>query len=113
MLVWFVVYKKHAFDRHEMVAPVSSRDVVLFLFIVTGKFVEYFMLLNLASVTSSVHDSHSESDEELRLLSGLSESWGSLISLGSDFVFLDVHVYSIITITWSCILCDLHMCLSE
>ena len=53
---------------------------------------EYFMLLNLTSIVLSVDNSHSESYEESRLLSELSESWGSLISSGSDFVFLDVHV---------------------
>ena len=67
---------KHAFDTQEIDAPVSNRDVVLFLLNITGKFVAYFMLLSFTSIISSVSDSHSESDEESRLLSGLSESWG-------------------------------------
>ena len=87
--------------------------MVLFLLIVTGKFAAYFILLNLTSIISSACDSPSESDEESRLLSGLSESWGPLISSGSDFVFLDVHVCPIILLTLSLVLNDLHMCLSE
>ena len=67
---------KHAFDIHEIVAPVSDRDIVLFLLIVTGKFMAYFMLPHLTLMILSVHDSHAESDEESRLLSGLLESWG-------------------------------------
>ena len=89
---------KHALDIHEIAAPLSNRDIVLFLLIVTRKFVAYFMLLNLTSIISSVHDS--QSDEESRLLSGLSESWGSLISSGSDLVFLYVHVCPVILLTW-------------
>ena len=68
---------KHALDIHEMVASLSNRDIVLFLLMITGKFVAYLMLLNLALIISSVSDSHSESDEESKFLSGLSESWGS------------------------------------
>ena len=83
---------KHAFDMQEMVAPVSNREMVLLLLIVTGKFAAYFLLLNLTSIILSAHDSHSESEEESQLLSGLSESCGSLISSGSDFMFLDVHI---------------------
>ena len=45
---------KHALDIHEIVAPVSNRDIVLFLLIVTGKFAAYFMLLNLTSIILSV-----------------------------------------------------------
>ena len=81
---------KHALDICEIVAPVSNRDIALFLLMVTGKFVAYFMLLNLTSTISSVCNSHSESDEESKLLSGVSELWGSLESSGSDFAFLDV-----------------------
>ena len=62
---------KHTLDIHEIVAPVSNRDIVLFSLIVTGKFVAYFRLLNLTSIISSVHDSHSESDKQSGLLSGL------------------------------------------
>ena len=64
---------KHAFDIQEIVTPVSNREMVLFLFIVTGKFASYFILLNLTSIILSALDSHSESHEESRLLSGLSE----------------------------------------
>ena len=78
---------KHASDTHEIVTPVSNRDIVVFVLIVTGKFMAYFMLLNLTLIILSVHDSHSKSDEETRLLSGLLESRGSLISSDSDFVF--------------------------
>ena len=104
---------KHALDIHEMVDPVSNRNIVLFLLIVTGKFVAYFMLLNLTSIILSVHDSHSESDEESKVLSGLSELLGSLISSGSDFVLLHVHVCPVILLTWSLGLCVLHVCLSK
>ena len=65
---------KQAFDIEEIVAPVSNRDMALFLLIVTGQFAAYFMLLNLTSIVSSACDSHSESDEESKLISGLSES---------------------------------------
>ena len=98
----------HALDIHEIVAPVLNRDIMLFLIMVTGKFVAYFMLLNFISIISSVHDSHSESDEESKLPSGLVESWGSLVSSGSDFVLLGVHVCPLISLTWSlglCVLC--------
>ena len=37
---------------------------MLFLLMVTGKFVAYFILLSVTSINSPVHDSHSESDEE-------------------------------------------------
>ena len=103
----------HAFDIQEIVAHVSNRDIALFLLIVTGKFAAYFMLPNLTSIISSFHDNHSESDEEARLLSGLSESLESLISSGTDFVFLDVCGCPIILLTWLLVLCDLHVCLFE
>ena len=61
---------KHALDIHDIVAPVSNRDIVLFLLVVTGKFTTYFMLFSVTSIISSVHDCHSESDEESELLSG-------------------------------------------
>ena len=62
---------KHNLDIHEIVAPVSNRDIVMFLLMVTGKFMAYFILLSVTSIISSVHDSHSESDEESKFLSGL------------------------------------------
>ena len=34
---------KHAFDIQEMVVPVSNKDMALFLLIITGKFVAYFV----------------------------------------------------------------------
>ena len=83
---------KHDFDMQEMVAPVSNRQMVLLLVIVTGKFAAYFILHNFISIILSVHDSHLASDEESRLLSRLSESWGSLMSPGSNFVVLDACV---------------------
>ena len=89
---------KHAFDIQEIVAPVSNREMMLFLLIVTGKFAAYFILLILTSIISSACNSHSESDGESGLLSGLLESLGTLISSGSDFVFLDAHVSSIISL---------------
>ena len=54
--------------------PVSNRDIVSLLLIVTGKFVAYFVLLNLTSIISFSFDSHSESKEESNMLSELSES---------------------------------------
>ena len=76
----------------EMVVPVSNRKMVLLLLTVTQKFAAYFIFLNLTSIILLAHASHFESDEESRLLSGLSESRGSLMSLGSDFVFLEACV---------------------
>ena len=102
-----------ALDTREIVAPVSNRDIVLFLLMVTGEFMVYFMLLNMTLIISSVCDSHSESDEDSKLLLGLSESWGSLVSSGFDFVLLDVHVFPVIVLTWSLGLHVLHVCLSE
>ena len=61
----------------EIVVFVSNRDIVSFLLTVTGEFMAYFMLLNSTSIILSVCDSNSESDEESRLLSGLSQSWQS------------------------------------
>ena len=40
---------KHDFDIQEMVAPVSKKDIVSLLLIVTVKFAAYFVLLNLTS----------------------------------------------------------------
>ena len=91
---------KHAFDMQEMVAPVSNREMVLLLLIVTGKFAAYFMFLNLTLIILSACDSQSESEEESRLLSGLLESWGSLMFSGSDLVVLDVCVWPIIPSIW-------------
>ena len=104
---------KKVFDIHEIVAPASNRDIVLFIFIATGKSVAYFMLLNLISIISSVCDSLSEFNEESRLLSGLLESLGSLISFKFQFCVLDVHACPIISLTWWLVLCELHVCLSE
>ena len=69
---------EHAFDIHEVVAPVSEIVVNC-----DREIAAFFILLNLTSIISSADDSHSKSDEELRLLSGVSESWGSLMSSGS------------------------------
>ena len=66
---------KHPFDIHEMAVPVSNKDMVLFLLVVTGKFVIHFILLNLTSIILFACDSHSKSKEESRILSELSESW--------------------------------------
>ena len=73
---------KHTFDKQEMVVPVSNKDTVLVLSIVTGKFVAYFVLLNLTLIISFSFDIHSKSKEELRMLSELSESWCSLLVFG-------------------------------
>ena len=67
-----------------MVAPVSNKEIVLFLLIVTGKLTAYFVLLNLTSIILFSLDSHSESEEESSMLSELSESWCSLLISGSD-----------------------------
>ena len=95
---------KHAFDIQEMVAPVSDKDMVLFLLIVTGKFVTYFVLLNLTSITSSSCDSHSISEEELSMPSELSYSWCSLLFLGSDGALLGVQAELITSLTSSFLL---------
>ena len=73
---------KHAFDIQEMVAHVSNRDMVLFLLILTGKVTAYFILLDFTAKILYVYDSHSESKDESRILSELSESQCSLPSLG-------------------------------
>ena len=39
--------------------------------------------------------------------------WGSLISSGSHFLFLDAHVCPVISFSWSLVLCYLHLCLPE
>ena len=65
---------KHDFDTQEIVGPVSNREMVLLLSVVTEKFAAFFILLNLISIISSAHDSHSESEEESMLLSRLLES---------------------------------------
>ena len=103
---------KHDLDINKIVALVSNRDTVLFLLMVSGKFVAYFILLNLASIISSVHDTHSESDEESKLLLGLTESWWSLLSSVSDFEPLNVGICPVISLTWSLELCVLWTCLS-
>ena len=90
---------KHVFDIQEMVAPMSNKDMVLFLLIITGKFATYFVLLNLTSIILSVHDSHSESKEESSMLSEQSESWCSLLFLGSDGELLGVCVELITSLT--------------
>ena len=81
---------KHVFDIQEMVVPVSNKDIVLLLLIVTRKFAVYFMLLNLTSIILFSLASHSESKEELSMLTDLSESWCSLLFSGSESVFPDV-----------------------
>ena len=86
-----VICQKILFDIQEMIAPVSNREMVLLSLIVTGKFVAHFILLNLTSIISSAHNSHSGSEEESMLLSGLWESCGYLSS-GSDLLVLGAHV---------------------
>ena len=53
---------KHALDIQKMVAPVSNRERVLFLLIMTRNFAAYFILLSLILIISTAHDSHSESE---------------------------------------------------
>ena len=55
---------KHVFDIQEIVAPVSNREMVLLLLIVTRKVAGYFILLNLTSILSSACHSHFESEED-------------------------------------------------
>ena len=64
---------KHDLDKHEIVAPVSNKDIALLSVMVTGKFATYFMLLMVTLTTSPVNASHSELDGILKLLLGLSE----------------------------------------
>ena len=104
---------KHDFDIQEMVVPVSNKDIVLLLLIVTGKFAAYFMLVNLTSIILFSLDSHSESEEELSMLSELSESRCSLLISGSESVVLYVCVELVISLTLSLLLCGLCLCLSE
>ena len=82
---------KHTFDTQDMVASVSNREMALLLLVITGKFAAYFILLNLTSIISSVHDSQSELEEDLMLLSSLLELCGS-ISSGFELVVLGVNV---------------------
>ena len=113
ILAWGFSLSKHALDIHEIFVPVPNRIIVLFLLIVPGKIMAYFMFHSEASIISSVLDSHSESDEESKLLSGLSELCWSLVSSGFDFVLLDVCVCPVISLTWSLGLCVLHVHLSN
>ena len=80
---------------------------------VTRKFAAYFMSLMVSSITSSVHDSHSESDEVLKLLLGLLESGWLLPTafLVSDFVPLIESVWPVTSLTWLALLCLLWTCL--
>ena len=55
---------------------------------VTEKFATYFTLLMVTSITSSVHNSHSDSDVVLKLLFGLLEWVWSFVFSASDFVHL-------------------------
>ena len=52
----------------------------------------YLILLSLTSIILSAHDSDSESEEKLRILSELLESQCSLISLVSNVMLLDACV---------------------
>ena len=56
----------------------------------------------VTSITSLVCDSNSDSDEVLKLLLGLSESWWWLLIefLVSDFVPLSVCVWPVTSLTW-------------
>ena len=72
---------KHVFDIQEMVAPLSNKDIVLMLLIVTGKFAVYFVLFNFSSIISLSFDSHSQSKEESSMLSELSVLWCPLLFL--------------------------------
>ena len=62
---------KHAFDMQEIVAPVSKKDTVWLLLILTGKLAAYLVSLSL---TWLFHFSHSESETESMILSELSTS---------------------------------------
>ena len=44
------ILSKHVFDIQEMAEPVSNKNIVLLLLIVTGKFAAYFVLLTLYSI---------------------------------------------------------------
>ena len=99
-------------SKHEIVAPVSNTDTVLLQLMFTRKFVAYFILVMVTLIISSVHDSHSESDEESKLLLGLSESWWSSVSSVSDFVPLSIWVWPATLLTWSCFVV-LWTCLSK
>ena len=61
----------------------------------TEKFAAYFMLLMVTSISLSVFDSHSKSDEEPKLLLGLSKPWWSIVSSISDFVPLSIQVWPV------------------
>ena len=104
---------KHVFDIQEMVVPVSNKDIVLLLLTVTGKFAAYFVLLNFSSIIPFSCVSHSESEEELSILSEVSEAWCSLLISSSEWGLLDVCVELVISLTSLLLLCGLCLCLSE
>ena len=54
--------------------PVSNRDIVSLILIVTEKFLVYFVLPNLNLIILFSCDSHFESEEESSMLSELSAS---------------------------------------
>ena len=58
------------------------------------------MSLVVTSITLSVPDSHSEYDKVLKLLSGLLESWWSIVLTVSGFVPLSEQDWPVIWLTW-------------
>ena len=76
---------------------------------ITGKYATYFMSLTVISITSSVRDSHFESDEVLNLLLGLSELGWLLPTVFSIFNFVPLSecVWPVTSLTWLPLLCVL------
>ena len=104
---------KHVFDIHEMVVPLSNKEIFVLLLTVTRKFAKYLVLLNLTSIISFSFDIHSESEEVSSMLSELSELWCSLLISGPERVLLDVCVRLVTSLTSSLLLSGLCLCLSE
>ena len=96
-----------------MVAPVSNKDIVLLLLTMTRKCAANFVLLNLTLIILFSFAFHFESKEEFSMLSELSESWCSLLILGSEKVSLDVCVELVILLMSSLLLNGLCLCLTE
>ena len=103
----------HDLHIHEIVAPVSNREIVLLWFMVIGKFATYFTSLMMTLITLSVCDCHSESDEVLKLLLGLLESWWSTKFSVSNFGTFKLTRLAFTSLTCLVLLFVLQTCLSR
>ena len=98
---------KHSFYIQEIVAPVSNREIVLFLLTVTGKFTAYLTLLSLTSKNS------------FQVWWRVKVTIRTVGVIGVFDIFriwyyvLDVLLWPIISLIWLLVLHDLHSSLFE